>query len=72
MSDALSQEEINALLNGAGDDDVDEKVNTDELLTELEKDALGEVANISMGSAATALYGLLGQKSGDYYSKGEF
>ncbi|WP_027338702.1 flagellar motor switch phosphatase FliY [Halonatronum saccharophilum] len=60
MSDALSQEEINALLNGENDDEQDS--NTEELLTELEKDALGEVANISMGSAATALYGLLGQK----------
>ncbi len=57
MSDALSQEEINALLNNQ-----DEGVEAADNLTELEKDALGEMANISMGSAATALYGLLNQK----------
>ncbi|WP_018250121.1 flagellar motor switch phosphatase FliY [Orenia marismortui] len=59
MNDALSQEEINALLNSDVDDnDVDKQ----DILTDLEKDAIGEVANISMGSAATALYGLLNQK----------
>jgi flagellar motor switch protein FliN/FliY len=31
-------------------------------LTELEKDTLGEVGNISMGSAATALHNLIGRK----------
>jgi len=65
MNDALSQEEINALLNGGMEDEVDDNTNkTDmkDILTDLEKDALGEVANISMGSAATALYGLLNQK----------
>ena len=46
MSD-LSQAEIDALLSGAGGD------NTDELLSPIEKDALGEIGNISMGSAAT-------------------
>ena len=32
------------------------------LLTESEKDAIGEVANISMGSSATTLYSLVNQK----------
>jgi len=64
MNDALSQEEINALLNGGMEDEVEDNNTTDmeNILTDLEKDALGEVANISMGSAATALYGLLNQK----------
>jgi len=64
MNDALSQEEINALLNGGMEDEVEDNNATDmeDILTDLEKDALGEVANISMGSAATALYGLLNQK----------
>jgi len=33
-----------------------------ELLTEMEKDALGEIANISMGTSATTLSSLLGKK----------
>ena len=49
----LSQDEIDALLN----DDVDV-----EELTEQEIDAMGEVGNISMGTSATTLYTLLGQK----------
>lgn len=32
------------------------------LLTETEKDAIGEIANISMGSSATTLYSLVNQK----------
>ncbi len=32
------------------------------LLTDSEKDAIGEVANISMGSSATTLYSLVNQK----------
>ncbi|MBS4536041.1 flagellar motor switch phosphatase FliY [Clostridium sp. D2Q-14] len=57
-SNMLSQEEIDALLN----DDADEN-NTDEnVLTEEEIDALGEIGNISMGTAATTLFTLLGQK----------
>lgn len=65
MSDEmLSQDEISALLeenniNDVPGDQIDE---SKELLSPLEKDAIGEVANISMGSAATALYGLLDQK----------
>ncbi len=34
----------------------------EDLLTEAEKDAIGEVANISMGSSATALYSLVNRK----------
>ena len=33
-----------------------------ELLTDVEKDAIGEVANISMGSSATTLYSLVNRK----------
>jgi len=49
----LSQDEIDALLNGS--DDIEE-------LTPSEIDAMGEIGNISMGTAATTLYTLLGQK----------
>ncbi len=34
----------------------------DELLSDVEKDAIGEVANISMGSSATTLYSLVNRK----------
>lgn len=34
----------------------------DELLTDVERDAIGEVANISMGSSATTLYSLVNRK----------
>lgn len=74
MNDMLSQDEINALLNGmdlsggAGADSTgpaggDNVSSIDEsLLTDVEKDAVGEVANISMGSSATTLYSLVNQK----------
>ncbi|MBR4152835.1 MAG: flagellar motor switch phosphatase FliY [Selenomonadaceae bacterium] len=73
MSD-LSQAEIDALLAGAGGDSSDDSsgggntsggednANMDELLSPMEKDALGEIGNISMGSAATTLSTLLGHK----------
>jgi flagellar motor switch protein FliN/FliY len=54
MDGMLSQEEINALLNGLGTDDGD--VNDTEHLTDAEKDAIGEISNISMGTAATTLF----------------
>jgi len=87
--DMISQEEIDALLNGgvppAGDDsgggDADgaapadasadeasasgDEASADSLgveLSDVEKDALGEIGNISMGSAATTLSVLLGHK----------
>ena len=34
----------------------------EELLTDVDKDAIGEVANISMGSSATTLYSLVNRK----------
>lgn len=58
MVDMLSQEEIDALLS-SGDDDGG---GSNEDLTAEEIDALGEVGNISMGTAATTLFTLLGQK----------
>lgn len=57
MDGMLSQEEINALLNEPGVSDVGQ-----EPLTDAEKDAIGEVANISMGTAATALFSLVNRK----------
>lgn len=58
MGDMLSQEEIDALLRGTSH--LGEK--TEEVLNENEKDALGEIGNISMGTSATTLFTLLGQK----------
>jgi len=53
----LSQEEIDALLRG---DPISSPVTAD--LSDIEKDALGEIGNISMGSAATTLSVLLGRR----------
>lgn len=59
MDGAMSQEEINALLNSsapsAGESGGEE-------LTAEEKDAIGEIGNISMGTAATTLFSLLNRK----------
>lgn len=58
----LSQEEIDALLNGDGGSSEVESVNEPaEELSDLEKDLLGEVGNISMGTAATALSAVVGK-----------
>lgn len=74
MDGMLSQDEINALLNGmdlseAEEGDTDDtaaettsSVIDDSLLTEEERDAIGEIANISMGSSATTLYSLVNRK----------
>lgn len=66
MGDLLSQAEIDALLKGSGAEEVNDGSNasydTNESLNEQEKDALGEIGNISMGTSATTLYALLGQK----------
>ena len=63
-NDMLSQEEIDALLRGTdeevSDTSMDENLN--DFLSEMEKDALGEIGNISFGSSATALSTLLNQK----------
>ena len=79
--DMISQEEIDALLNGglanggdaeaSGEDggSADSAEGSDSsssqlegILSDIEKDALGEIGNISMGSAATTLSVLLGHK----------
>lgn len=54
----LSQEEIDALLRGEKPTDTDDQ----STITDMEKDALGEIGNISMGSAATTLSILLGRR----------
>jgi len=59
MDGMLSQEEINALLNGMP---IDNPVDHTETLTDAEKDAIGEISNISMGTAATTLSSLVNQK----------
>ena len=70
----LSQDEIQALLSGM---DLSENTETekpdenaapaadddkDSLLTDVEKDAIGEIANISLGSSATTLFSLVNTK----------
>lgn len=63
MNDMLSQEEIDALLKGgSGDDSSSFADNDDFVLNDMEKDAIGEIGNISMGTAATTLFTLLGQR----------
>ncbi len=69
MNDFLSQEEINALLQGTLDEKEPElatekasPMESEEHLDLIEIDALGEIGNISMGSAATALSQLLNQR----------
>ena len=79
MDGMLSQDEINALLNGMdlGSDGADSAsagassmsmdtgsvgASGDFNLTDMERDAIGEVANISMGSSATTLYSLVNRK----------
>lgn len=63
MEGMLSQEEINALLNGGADNtDSGNDDKLDDPLTEEEKDAVGEIANISMGTAATTLYSLVNNR----------
>lgn len=59
MDGTMSQEEINALLNspaGTGSEQ------GQEALTDEEKDAIGEIGNISMGTAATTLFSLVNRK----------
>ncbi|MBE6106108.1 flagellar motor switch phosphatase FliY [Anaerovibrio lipolyticus] len=75
MGDMLTQEEIDALMNGGGSSGSsdpepteaapapsDAGADVDGMLSDIEKDALGEIGNISMGSAATTLSVLLGHK----------
>jgi len=71
--DYLSQEEIDALLRHSSEEnseleaslqepDDSGELSVDAYLTSLEQDALGEIGNITFGSAATALSTLLGRK----------
>ncbi|MDQ0876432.1 flagellar motor switch protein FliN/FliY [Paenibacillus sp. V4I3] len=64
--DYLSQEEIDALLRQSSDDSSASSFNgppkVEDYLSPLEQDALGEIGNITFGSAATALSTLLGKK----------
>ncbi|KQL54624.1 flagellar motor switch protein FliN [Heyndrickxia shackletonii] len=63
VSNMLSQEEIDALLKGTADDSEDvQEMSVEDYLSLMEKDALGEIGNISFGSSATALSTLLSQK----------
>ncbi|WP_342422178.1 flagellar motor switch phosphatase FliY [Paenibacillus sp. FSL E2-0178] len=61
--DYLSQEEIDALLRQSAEGNLAPSPKTvDDYLTPFEQDALGEIGNITFGSAATALSTLLGKK----------
>lgn len=72
MDGMLSQDEINALLSGmnTGSNEFTEDETVDSYdsqeaeftLLDSEKDAVGEISNISMGTAATTLSSLLNQK----------
>lgn len=70
MDGMLSQDEINALLSGLdtenNNDDTapaaSDASSDEELLSDIEKDAVGEIANISMGTSATTLYSLVNRK----------
>lgn len=76
-SGSLTQEEIDALLRGTLEPDLDTPAESEpvipittlaptsaafDFLNEMEQDTLGEIANISMGTAATTLSQLLGKK----------
>ncbi len=63
MEGLLSQEEINALF-GSTDDDIDTGSQSD-LLSPEEKDAIGEISNISMGTSATTLSELVNKQKVD-------
>ncbi|RKI44250.1 flagellar motor switch phosphatase FliY [bacterium D16-51] len=58
----LSQEEINALMGGGDDSASTSAKGSSERLTDAERDAVGEIANINMGTAATTLSTLLNNK----------
>lgn len=59
MDGVMSQEEISALLNSSAEGSA---ASNEELLSDNEKDAIGEIANISMGTAATTLFSLVNRK----------
>lgn len=77
MDGMLSQDEINALLSGMGTEESSPEPSAEETpttgqapdelegveaLTDIEKDAIGEIANISMGTSATTLFSLVNKK----------
>lgn len=65
MDGMLSQEEINALLGNMSASDSSAAPSTTSDITPLsaqECDAIGEISNICMGTAATTLYSLVNQK----------
>lgn len=64
MDGLLSQEEINALFSSPVDDDVETASHSD-LLSPEEKDAIGEISNISMGTSATTLSELVNKQKVD-------
>ena len=62
-NEMLSQDEIDALLKGTDHQSAAPKeLQIEDYLSDLEKDALGEIGNISFGTSATALSTLLNQK----------
>ena len=62
-NEMLSQDEIDALLKGTDNQSAAPKeLQIEDYLSDLEKDALGEIGNISFGTSATALSTLLNQK----------
>lgn len=66
MDGMLSQDEINALLNAMDTDSSSEETtassSNENFLSDMEKDTMGEISNISMGTAATTLSSLVNQK----------
>ncbi|MCM1495348.1 MAG: flagellar motor switch phosphatase FliY [Bacteroides sp.] len=62
MDGMLSQEEINALLGGLSEDSTSEQPSNMTEFSQEQKDILGEISNICMGTAATNLYSLVNQK----------
>lgn len=65
MDGMLTQEEIDALTGGNNSDSTAGAQETSEIsegLTDAERDAVGEIANINMGTAATTLSTLLNNK----------
>ena len=61
----ISQEEIEEILRNSGQIDQPKEVevpNLDDYLSKSEQDALGEMGNICMGTAATTMYTLLGKQ----------
>ena len=69
MDGLLSQEEINALFSTTDDDVAEAETETttshSDLLSPEEKDAIGEISNISMGTSATTLSELVNKQKVD-------